>query len=161
VKQRGFKLEPVHSGDAGSIYTIQFEGELQTEFDKFLENESVRKEKTSFDRILGKLRDMSDEYGFPGDLFKEEEGCRWDYVVALSEDNLRLYCLRIDDVLIIIGNGGEKTTRTYQEDPHLNVAVEDLQMVHKVIMSKITCGLIRYDRRTGTLRGSLNFFTDK
>lgn len=157
MKQRCFKIVPVRSSDAGSIYTIQFEGESQTEFDKFLTNTRVHKQKIAFNKILGLLDVMSKTYGFLEQFFKNEEGCRWDYVVALREGKLRLYCLRVDNMLLIIGNGGVKTTDTYQEDPYLNASVEDLQMVHKVVMGKINSGRLHYDRNTGVLRGSLNF----
>ena len=44
-----------------------------------------------------------------------------DHVSALAIDSrkLRLYCLRISDQILILGNGGVKTTRTYEEDPKL------------------------------------------
>jgi hypothetical protein len=158
--KKGFQLVPVLEGDAGSIYTIQFERESPSEFDKFLANEMVRGQKASFERLVSKLREMSNEYGFEAGLFKVEEGKRRDYVVALIEGKIRLYCLRIDDTLIVVGNGGVKDTRTYQDDPHLNASVEDLQMVHDRLMKRIYSGRILVDRNNGALRGSLNFYKD-
>ena len=32
---------------------------------------------------------------------------------------LRLYCLRLSDKILILGNGGVKKTRTYEEDANL------------------------------------------
>lgn len=147
----------MRSGDAGSIYTIQFQGEGETEFDKFLINKEVAKEQNSLSRLLAKLQAMSDDYGFESELFKEEEGSRWDYVVALREGKLRLYCLRIENVLLIVGNGGIKTARTYQQEPHLLASVEDLQLAHRRIMGRINSGSIHVDRYTGAFRGSLIF----
>lgn len=154
----GFKIVPVFLKDAGSIYTIQFEGETLTEFDKFLGDSRVKRQAASLKRLASKLDEMASEYGFVSDLFKEEEGSRRDYVVALSEGKIRLYCLLIQDTLIIVGNGGVKKTRTYQEDPHLNTSVEDMQRVNDQLMSRIYSGRIRVDRNTGVLRGALNFF---
>lgn len=159
--KRGFRIVPVRSGDAGSIYTIQFQGENETEFDKFLINKEIAKEQDSLARLVAKLESMSDDYGFESELFKEEEGSRWDYVVAIPEGKLRLYCLRIENVLLVVGNGGVKTTRTYQQDAHLYASVEDLQVVHKVLMSRIYSGKLHVDRHTGSLRGLLNFFNDR
>lgn len=155
--KRSFKIVPVDSGDGGSVYTIQFDGESRSEFDKFLKNKLVREERDAYERLISKLGAMTNEYGFEGELFKENEGKRNDYVVALSEGVLRLYCLRVDNTLLIIGNGGVKRTRTSQEDSHLNSSVEDLQMVHKCVMHRIFSGGIHVDRITGALRGSLNF----
>ncbi|NTU74025.1 hypothetical protein HGB07_07770 [Candidatus Roizmanbacteria bacterium] len=106
---------------------------------------------------MAKLKEMSRESGFLGGFFKEKEGSRRDYVVDLREDKLRLYCLRVDDFLLIVGSGGVKTTRTYQEDPHLLASVEDLQMVHDLFMRMYLSGKIRVDSNTGTLRGTLKF----
>jgi hypothetical protein len=147
----------VDSGDGGSVYTIQFDGESQSEFDKFLKNKLVREERGAFERLISRLEAMTKEYGFKEEQFKEKEGKKKDYVVALSEGVLRLYCLRIENTLLIIGNGGVKRTRTYQQDSHLNSSVEDLQMVNKCIMRRIFSGGIHVDRITGELRGSLNF----
>lgn len=156
--KRRFKIVPVGSGDGGSVYTIQFDGESQSEFDKFLKNKLVRNERGAFERLISKLEAMTKEYGFKEEQFKEKEGKKKDYVVALSEGVLRLYCLRVENALLIIGNGGVKRTRTYQQDSHLKSSVEDLQMVHKCVMHRIYSGGIHVDHITGELRGSLNFF---
>jgi len=148
---------PVASGDGGSLYTIQYEGESRTEFDKFLENEGVVQEQSSLSRLAAKLDEMVHEYGFVREFFKEKEGRRWDYVVVLSEGKLRLYCLRVENFLLIVGNGGVKRTRTYQQDAHLNASVEELQRVHKLLMNRIYAGRILVERHTGVLRGALSF----
>lgn len=57
------------------------------------------------------------------------EGKYADRVYALPTDSgrLRLYCLRLSDKILILGNGGIKATRTYNEDSELNGYVMDLQ----------------------------------
>ncbi|NTW51486.1 MAG: hypothetical protein HGB22_02685 [Chlorobiaceae bacterium] len=159
--KQGFKIVPVNLGVAGSIYTIQLEEESQTEFDKFLMADDVNNQEASLNRIKSKLIEMSTEYGFAAHYFKESEGRKRDYVSALSDGKLRLYCLRIDNTLLVVGNGGVKTTRTYQEAPHLNASVEDLQRVHDLLMKRIYSGRIHVDHNTGVLRGSMNFFKDQ
>ena len=59
---------------------------------------------------------------------------QWN-VAALSIDSrkLRLYCLRISDQIMILGNGGVKTTRTYQEDEELSGYVMDLQRFDELL----------------------------
>lgn len=155
--KQGFSIVPVAFGDGGSLYTIQYEGESRTEFDKFLENKEVAQEHSSLSRLAAKLNEMVNEYGFVREFFKEKEGKRWDYVVALSEGRLRLYCLRTENFLLIAGNGGVKRTRTYQQDAHLSASVEELQRVHKLLMSRIYSGRILVERHTGVLRGALHF----
>lgn len=46
---------------------------------------------------------------------------------------LRLYCLRISDQILIIGNGGIKETRTYQESEELSGYVMDLQKFDELL----------------------------
>ena len=61
------------------------------------------------------------------------EGTRRDRVMALPSHlettSLRLYLLNIDAKVLILGNGGLKTTATYEEDAHLNKCVQILQKI--------------------------------
>lgn len=63
------------------------------------------------------------------------EGKINDGLCALSLDSrkLRLYCLRISDQILIVGNGGVKNTRTYQEDTILSGYVMDLQKFDEML----------------------------
>ncbi len=58
-----------------------------------------------------------------------------DNLCALSIDyrKLRLYCLRISDKILIVGNGGIKGTQTYQENIELNGYVMNLQVFDKLL----------------------------
>lgn len=47
--------------------------------------------------------------------------------------SLRLYCIRMSDSLLILGGGGEKKTRTYEEDPILSEKVKTLQSIDKTL----------------------------
>ena len=44
---------------------------------------------------------------------------------------LRLYCIRISDNLLIVGGGGIKATRTYEEDEVLSEKVKTLQLIDR------------------------------
>ena len=35
--------------------------------------------------------------------------------ITVTSNKLRLYCLRLSDGVLIVGNGGQKKTRTYDE----------------------------------------------
>lgn len=76
-----------------------------------------------------------------------------DNVKALAIDSrkLRLYCLRISDQILILGNGGIKSTRTYQENEKLNGYVMDLQTFDKVLLKA---------QRTGRITIEKNMITD-
>ncbi len=61
------------------------------------------------------------------------EGTLHDRVMAppshLETTSLRLYLLNIQSKILILGNGGLKTTTTYQEDNHLSKCVQTLQKI--------------------------------
>lgn len=65
---------------------------------------------------------------------------RQDRVMALPSHldtaSLRLYCLNLSQKVLILGNGGIKTTKTYEEDAHLNRCVQTLQKIDIVIKQK-------------------------
>ena len=73
-----------------------------------------------------------------------------DDLCALSLDSrkLRLYCLRISDQILILGNGGVKTTRTYQEDELLSGYVMDLQKFDALLKNAKENGLIQVEENT-------------
>ena len=76
--------------------------------------------------------------------FFRNEGRMKDNLCALSIDSrkLRLYCLRISDQILILGNGGEKTTRTYEEDLLLSGYVMDLQKFDELLKQAQKTGKI-------------------
>ena len=80
------------------------------------------------------------------------EGRYKDHVAALSIDSkvLRLYCLRISDQILIAGNGGAKTTRTYEEDVELSGYVMDLQKFDELLAQELTSGKITIEQNVIT-----------
>lgn len=71
-----------------------------------------------------------------------------DNVKALAIDSrkLRLYCLRISDKILILGNGGVKTTRTYQENEKLSGYVMDFQTFDKVLLKAQKTGRVTIEK---------------
>ena len=67
-----------------------------------------------------------------------------DRVVALPvvKSTLRLYCLRLSDKILILGNGGVKSTRTYEENNELSGYVLTLQNFDKLIKEGVENGTI-------------------
>lgn len=91
---------------------------------KFKDNSTLNYD---FQRISLALEKIIDRGAL--ERFFRIEGKMNDRVSALAIDSrkLRLYCLRISDQILIVGNGGVKTTRTYQENEQLSGYVMDLQ----------------------------------
>lgn len=63
------------------------------------------------------------------------EGKMNDSVVALPvlSSKLRLYCLRLSNGILILGNGGVKNSRTYEEDDSLRGYVLNLQKFEELL----------------------------
>ena len=91
------------------MYTIQFLSDDDSEFEKFyskFRNELEYNE--DFERLLNILGRIAD-FGALERFFRPE-GKMNDRVCALPvlKSKLRLYCLRLSDKILILGNGGVK-----------------------------------------------------
>ena len=60
----------------------------------------------------------------------------------------RAEILRISDQIVILGNGGVKTTRTYEEDPRLYGYVLDLQKFERLLSQCIEEGSVIIEEKT-------------
>ena len=71
-----------------------------------------------------------------------------DGVVALPiyQSGLRLYCLRMSDSVLIVGKGGVKNTKTYEEDEDLNGCVISLQKLDALLKADIKNGVVRIEK---------------
>lgn len=85
-------------------------------------------------------------------VFFRPEGKIEDHVAALSIDSrkLRLYCLRISDQILIVGNGGVKDSRAYQENEELSGYIIDLQVFDKTLTEARKDGSITIEKNVIT-----------
>lgn len=70
------------------------------------------------------------------------EGKMRDSVVALPviKSKLRLYCLRLTDKILVLGNGDVKNSKTYEEDETLQGYVMDLQKFENLLKQEVRSG---------------------
>lgn len=141
------KLKTIEQNDNVGMFSICFNGNEESEFEKFLNefknNSTYNKD---FSVILLALAKIIDKGAL--ERFFRNEGKYKDNVKALAIDSrrLRLYCLRISDKILILGNGGVKTTRTYQEDEKLTGYVMDLQSFDKALIKAQKLGEITIEK---------------
>jgi hypothetical protein len=154
--KNSFELVLVDQGNGGTLYTIRFAGEKDTEFDKFLQDEQLHQEK-GFNEIVQRLSSMTNSLGFREQFFEMNEGLRTDSVAALKKGRIRLYCLRWSSILVIAGNGGIKTAQTYQKVNAPRHIVPELQLIDKLILKRQRSGEIKIDHATGKMIGNLIF----
>ena len=123
------------------MYTIQFTGEELSEYEKFVQRFKDSAElKRDYQIIIYALSKIANNGAL--ERYFRPEGKMNDNVCALPVDSgkLRLYCLRITDKILVIGNGGLKTTQTYEESEELLGYVMDLQKFDSLIKSEVANG---------------------
>jgi hypothetical protein len=60
----------------------------------------------------------------------------------IDVSDLRVYCICLNERILILGNGGIKNTRTYNENPALCMFVNNMQEIDKQIKFKEASGKI-------------------
>lgn len=113
-------VELMNESEKVSLYSISFEMDGTTEFEKFVsEFEMNATYNRDYQRILAALQVILQIGAL--ERFFRPEGTMRDNVQAIPVEGgkLRLYCLRLSDQIVILGNGGVKVTRTYEQDPKL------------------------------------------
>ena len=143
------ELRLVKEAQNCTIYSIQFLAEDESEFERFyakFREESEYNE--DFERLLNIIGRIADFGAF--ERFFRPEGKMNDRVCALPvlKSRLRLYCLRLSDKILILGNGGVKNTRTYNEDNMLKGYVITLQNFDKLINEGVKNGSIQITENT-------------
>ena len=124
----------VNNADGCTIYTIQFLSENESEYERFYTRFKGDAEyNPDLMRIVALINKIADMGAL--ERYFRPEGKLKDGVCALPimQSKLRLYCLRLSDKILVLGNGGVKKTRTYNEDDTLKGYVVTLQNFEKLI----------------------------
>ena len=139
----------VNESDNCTVYSILFQSESETEFERFynkFKNDAVYN--PDLMRIVAFINKIAQQGAF--ERFFRPEGKMSDHVVALPviTSKLRLYCLRLSDKILILGNGGVKNSRTYNEDDTLRGYVITLQNFEKLLKEGQQNGLVTITEKT-------------
>lgn len=125
------------SGPKAHIYSVVLDNEEKTLLEQFFDKHRGNK---LAQKMYNKIAAMAKRTGCRREYFREGEGNFGDGVVALAIGNLRLYGIYFNQTLVLLGSGGVKNVRTYQEDPELNKEVEQMKSVaseiNKAILKK-------------------------
>ena len=141
-------VEKISESEETALYSISFEKDGTTEFEKFVEEfEQNAKYNRDYQRIIAALQAILNLGAL--ERFFRPEGKIKDSVAAIPIEGgqLRLYCLRISEQIVILGNGGVKATRTYEEDSKLYGYVLDLQRFEKILNDNVAKGYVRIEER--------------
>lgn len=145
------KLKTLEQTDNVSLYSICFEGSAFSEYESFIQR---FKDDATLNMDYKNIILALEKIVAVGALerFFRPEGKMNDHVAALSIDSrkLRLYCLRISDQILIVGNGGRKDTRTYEESAELSGYVMDLQEFDKLLTEALKEGSVTIEKNVIT-----------
>ncbi|MBO4434273.1 MAG: hypothetical protein J5769_02325 [Bacteroidales bacterium] len=136
-------LDIIKQSDKTSLYSISFEMDGTTEFEKFVyEFEMNATYNRDYQRIIAALQSILRLGAL--ERFFRPEGKMNDSVAAIPIEGgkLRLYCLRLSEQIVILGNGGIKTCDSYEQDPKLYGYVMDLQRFEKILNESIENGFV-------------------
>lgn len=142
------KIQEIEQTENAGLFTICFEDNNESEFEKFIMKfKDDAKRKQDLQVILNAIQKMLSASGFLERYFRPE-GKMNDHVVALpiERGKLRLYCLRMSDSVLIVGNGGIKNTRTYDEDTDLSGYVITLQKLDTLLKDAIKNGIVSIEK---------------
>lgn len=145
------KLKTLEQSDNVSLYSICFDGNAISEYETFVQKfKDDATLNTDYKNIILALEKIVAVGAF--ERFFRPEGKMSDRVAALSIDSrkLRLYCLRISDQILIVGNGGRKDTRTYEESAELSGYVMDLQAFDKILAEAQKAGTVTIEKNVIT-----------
>lgn len=141
-------LELVEQSEKVSLYSISFAKDRTTEFERFLskfEKEASLNE--DYQRILYALSIILDK-GALERYFRPEGKMNDDlYALPIDGGRIRLFCLRILDEILILGNGDQKRTSTYEQDAKLYGYALDLQKFDRLLRKDIEAGIVTVEEK--------------
>lgn len=132
---------------------VRFKDDSTSEFEKFIDAFSGQ---AKFQKNIEELNYWMDTIGKNGalDRYFRLEGGKVK-AVPVERSKLRLYCYRINEEILIWAGGGQKTTRTFEEDPKLDFQVNIIRQVGEQLNQRMNRGSItKQDQR---LIGNLEF----
>ncbi|MDC2381288.1 hypothetical protein AAAZ42_19925 [Bacteroides ovatus] len=158
MKEVEYSIELFEEYDNINFYTIRLKGDVHTEAEKFLLKflEGCKFDK-DIDVILSWLEKISEKGAL--ERYFKPEGKYGDGVCAIPIEignNVRLYCLRLSDNVLIIGNGDIKDADTWQNSSTLSQYVQLLIETSRFIHSRKQNGQMRI-RSNKILEGNLKF----
>jgi hypothetical protein len=126
------------TGKGAVIYSVALGTDEATLFDHFIiDNEEEFGDEV--DEIVATIAEIGN-IGARAQFFKQKEGRPGDGVCALydfEEHKLRLYCIRYSKFIIILGSGGKKNVRAWQDDRRLKRNAELMIEISKQIAARI------------------------
>lgn len=138
-----YSIELIEEHDAVNFYSVHLGEEELSELEQFFEKFP---EGCDYDEDIDTITAWLDWIGESGALerYFRYEGRFGDGVSAIpiETSNLRLYCIRFSDKILIFGNGGVKDCAIWQDSETLSDYVEMLVDTSRLISSRLSNGTL-------------------
>lgn len=155
-----YSIELIEEHPAVNLYSIHLDEQELSEIERFFEKFPVG---SPYDHDIDVIISWIDKIGERGALerYFRYEGKYADGVSAIpiESGNVRLYCIRISDKILIFGNGDVKTSSSWQQSDTLSEYVKTLIDTSRFISSRLKSGTICIVDKE--LIGNLNFYRDE
>lgn len=126
---------PHNTNDKSSFYAVKLSNKKLTEAEEFFKRFEESEQK-KINILVSNILNMT-KRGIRDEYFKIKELKIDDNICCLSIEDLRLYCLKYGNVAVILGGGGYKNVRAYQDSAELLGQVELLQNVCRIIDERV------------------------
>ncbi len=151
------------SGEKAGVYSVFLEDEAITLFAQFIQ-QFTSSHLQELVNMVSRLKTIGHKSGAAENFFRLKEWKLDNKIVALHElpnMKLRLYCIRYSNGLIIIGGGGPKDVRAWQDEHHLRAGADAMIQLSKMIDRRIDSGEIYITPDGKALKGNLKYGVKK
>jgi hypothetical protein len=148
-----YRIEKYKSLEEVTLYTIREEGKTNNETDDFI----LRfKDDPKFKQDVETITYYIQKIGERGALERNFRPEKRAVAIPISSSKLRLYGYRVNNSILILGNGGEKTSKKVQDSPDAFPHFELMNFVAYVFNLKLEKQEITIEKRD--LKGDFSFF---
>lgn len=146
-------LEKYKALQKADFYTLRFSDKEICETDDFIQRfvHDLLYQK-DFSTIVYWLNKMGQESGTLERFFRPEKGAK---AIPIYSSRLRLYCIRISDDLLILGNGGVKSSQKVQDSPDAYPSFLNIITIQREFAKRRNRNEITISGRE--IEGNLNF----
>lgn len=157
--KRYFEIKEYTSFEKTKFYSIQEVGEDHCETDKFfLRFMNEKKYQTDIQTIKYWIEKIGKEFAALERYFRPERNA-YALPIPPPKSNLRLYCLRVSDEIVILGNGGIKTSNLVQNSPDALPHFEIMNQVSFILKKMKEYNRISFQGKE--IKGNLSFYINQ
>lgn len=164
-----FAIEIFETYPIVTYYTVKWENEDLSETDKFIQKFLYQETgfKNELQEILTLIEVIGEERGAKDFYFSRHENLATalppsatilvrGLEIPFYENRLRLYCVKINENIVILFNGGIKSSQKVQDSPNLLMKFRDAQTFAKRIWKAIQDKDIFVHQETHALKDAFN-----